>query len=401
MKHKKVGKCSQQVFIQFIYKIMLLKKRYSLVDLSVCFFSTPIFLTGESYKEFRKEFMDIFQFKGGFLFKASNFADVKKNWGITFSMWRSEKGQASKENFTFDIIDYQNGNIEKIGEKIFYNTDFNIGCSSWIREEVKNIKTYDAPQMTNAINIQDKGTGKLAEHALGYYVNSANSINENNTYILITSSASNKGHGVSIIENNFMKIVSLYSARKLISGKYSNWINIRDEYFKPNTNNPEYEEWNNDAIIYSIFSNSSQQSSLRNVKYKNDYYNIKNEFFFESKEIIMDYAEENYNNESYNNAITDENERYVFRILKDAKLSKEAKDVLDYSKEILKNSFKYRKEFNKFEPQYQINNWDAGWYQIKALLKAYNSKNLKEFNIIFKALENKMRPMVYKLGFLK
>ena len=66
--------------------------------------------------------MSIFGFKGGFLFKASNFADVKNNWGITFSMWRSVN-TSSNNNFTFDIMDYIDGKVNKIGEKRFYNTD--------------------------------------------------------------------------------------------------------------------------------------------------------------------------------------------------------------------------------------------------------------------------------------
>ncbi|WRY52542.1 hypothetical protein P8F83_04935 [Clostridium intestinale] len=41
---------------------------------------------------------------------------------------------------------------------------------------------------------------------------------------------------------------------------------------------------------------------------------------------------------------------------------KEEKEVLDFSRELLKSSFKYREEFNKLEPLYQVNNWDAGWY---------------------------------------
>lgn len=400
MKKDNMGQSSNQLFVQFLYRIMLIKEKYSLSDCSICFFSTPIFLTGESFKEFRKRFFRNFTYKGGFLFKASNFSSVKDNWGITFSVWSSEIGQATN-SFRFDVIDYIDGKIFKIGEKTFYNTDNDISASSWIREEVKNNKTYDAPQMKNAINIKQTGSGKLVKDALGYCVNSANSVNENNTYILITSSASCKGHGVSITKDNFMKVVSNYAARKLISGKYSNWINIRDEYFKPNISHKKYNEWNNDAIIYSIFSTSSQQSSLRNISYKDQRYDIKNHFFFESRENIIKYAEDYYNNDVYNDVISDSEEAFVYEILTKVSLSKEAFDVLYIAKEIIKETFNYRKEFNVTEPKYQINNWDAGWYQIKAMANYYDKSILDKFNKAFKILENKMRPMIYELGFLK
>ena len=395
-----MGQSSNQLFAQFLYRIMLIKEKYSLSECSLCFFSTPIFLTGESFKEFRKQFLKHFTYKGGFLFKASNFSSVKDNWGITFSIWSSEIGE-SVESFKFDVIDYVDGDIEKIGEKNFYNTDKDVSTSNWIREDTKNIRTYDAPQMTSAVKIKETGAGKLVKGALGYCVNSANSVNENNTYVMITSSASCKGHGVSITKDNILTVLSNYAARKLISGKYSTWINIRDEYFKPNINHVKYKEWNYDAVIYSIFSTSSQQSSLRNVYYKCKNYNIKNEFFFESREKMISYAEDNYNIELYNDCITDEKEAFLYKVLLNIKLSEEASDVLVYAREALKLSFKYRNDFNKDEECYQINNWDAGWYQIKEMLKRYDKSILDEFNKKFKRLEEKMRPMIYELGFLK
>lgn len=400
MKNNNLGLSSKQLFVQFLYRILLMKRKYSIPEMSICFFSTPIFLTGESFKDFRKEFLINFNYKGGFLFKASNFSSVKKNWGICFSIWNSELSGCT-DKFKFDVVDYVNGNISKISEKVFLNTDNSISTASWIREELKDIRTYDVPQMTNAINIKQTGSGKLVKGALGYCVNSSNSVNENDTYVLITSSASCKGHGVSITKENFMTVISNYAARKLISGKYSNWINIRDEYFKPDISNSKYNEWSNDAIIYSTFSTSSQQSSLRNITYKEKSYNIKNYFFFESRENIIRYAEDNYNNDVYNDVISDSEEAFVYKILTKLSLSKEALDVLTIAKELVKETFKYRKEFNVNEPKYQINNWDAGWYQIKALVNFYKKSELNKFNIAFKILEDKMRPLIYELGFLK
>lgn len=46
------------------------------------------------------------------------------------------------------------------------------------------------------------------------------------------------------------------------------------------------------------------------------------------------------------------------------------------------NSFQYRELFNESHPEYQINNWDAGWYQIKVLLKEFMSDDLKTFRTL-------------------
>ena len=67
----------------------------------------------------------------------------------------------------------------------------------------------------------------------------------------------------------------------------------------------------------------------------------------------------------------------------------------------MKLSFNNRDLFNQMHPEYQINCWDAGWYQIKGLLKEFHKAELESFNKLYKVLEDKMCPMVYELGFLK
>ena len=117
-----------------------------------------------------------------------------------------------------------------------------------------------------------------------------------------------------------------------------------------------------------------------------------------SRERVMQLTNDIY--EIYEDARTAE-ERFVYKKLQGIKLSKEAQAVLDKAIELTEKSFKFRTVFNDDYPEYQILNWDCGWYQIKALLKQYMPKELKEFDALFKQLSNKMRPMVYDLGFLK
>ena len=87
--------------------------------------------------------------------------------------------------------------------------------------------------------------------------------------------------------------------------------------------------------------------------------------------------------------------------LQGLKLSKEAKTVLDKAVEIVRNTFPYRELFNSAHPEYQVMNWDCGWYQIKAMAKEYDMANYNEFLSMFRWLCDKMLPMVYQLGFLK
>lgn len=86
MKKDKMGFSSQQLYAQFIYKIKLLEANYHNVSLSL--FAPPLFMTGSSFKQFRRGFYNYFSFKDGMLLRANNFADVKSQWGISFTIWK-------------------------------------------------------------------------------------------------------------------------------------------------------------------------------------------------------------------------------------------------------------------------------------------------------------------------
>jgi hypothetical protein len=55
----------------------------------------------------------------------------------------------------------------------------------------------------------------------------------------------------------------------------------------------------------------------------------------------------------------------------------------------------------------KLNRADVGWYQIRKALQARNASgdyvpvNFKPFEEAYKALTEKLQPMVYELGFLK
>ena len=80
------------------------------------------------------------------------------------------------------------------------------------------------------------------------------------------------------------------------------------------------------------------------------------------------------------------------------KLSPDAKAVLDKATELLKKSIKARQLMA--DNQNHLNSWDAGYAQLKLVWKEYFPEELKEFRQLYKNLEDRMRPLVYELGFL-
>ena len=360
--------CIKDLITQFLFHILNIKKIYNLTSCNICIFSKPKWLTGGNYKKFRQDFFNNFDFLKGCLFSASEFANVSSVWGICFSLFASGNSCVNANEFNHELIkSSDNYSICQLGNKVIYNVD---------NSEFSCIKMINRHR-----NVKD--------HALAFISNAGNDIQHNN-FSYIDCNLHNVKLHTYITPSNYEDCVSVLAARNLIS---TNWVIDKDEYMQPNENIPEYKQYIKDAIVYTMFGN---QKSYRG---ENGY---NNEFFWMSKQEMLDLAEKYNNDYTYEDALNSE-ERFVYLKLQEIKddMSPEAKAVLDKATELVKSSFKYREMFNESHPEYQINNWDCGFYQIKALLKEFMPDDLKEFRALYKQLADKMRPMIYELGFLK
>ena len=358
----------KEFIAQFLYRIYLLQSQFNITNVKICIFHQPKWLCGQNYKNFRKVFFEKFEYLSGCMFRASEFANVSSSWGICFSIFNSCKSSDSsifKHTLIESTPDYS---IKEVGTKLLYNNDNHVfSVAKFVERNRKTNANVLAVLMCPGNDVQNNG---------------ATFINSNCSY--------NAGGSHFITESNYEDCVSVLAARNLIS---TNWVIDKDEYMQPNENAPEYKQYVKNAIVYTIFGN---QKSYRGENVCN------NEFFWISKQEMLDLAEEYNNDYTYEDALNSE-ERFVYLKLQEIKddLSPEAKAVLDKATDLVKSSFKYREMFNESHPEYQINNWDAGWYQIKALLKEFMPNELKTFRTLHKQLGDKIRQQVYELGFLK
>jgi hypothetical protein len=303
--------------------------------------------------------------------------------------------------YKFDVLENNGfGDIKNLGTKSIYNLDGKITASTWVRKEIKGKKAdRDLPKLSSALKVKQKGYSKLCEGAFGYFFNAGNNCYYNGTNIALFTSAFSNKSGLSIIPENLKKVLSLFTARKIV---ISDWLNDKDEYFAPNESHNEYSQFVYDSFVYSLFNNSSEQSSLRQITYKDQLWDIKNEFFWMSREEIMNLANNNNYNELYGDARTD-NDRYVHNLLFGEQniyeqLSPDAKLVLDKATELTRMSMTMRSHFA--DDHNHLNSWDAGYAQLKLVWKEYFPEEFKEFRQLYKNLEDRMRPLVYELGFL-
>ena len=358
----------KEFITQFLYRIYLLQSQFNITNVKICIFHNPKWLCGQNYKNFRKVFFENFEYLSGCMFRASEFANVSSSWGICFSIFNSCKSSDNsifKHTLIESTPDYS---IREVGDKLLYNNDNHVfSVAKFVERNRKTSANVLAVLMCPGNDVQNNG---------------ATFINSNCSY--------NAGGSHFITESNYEDCVSVLAARNLIS---TNWVIDKDEYMQPNENAPEYKQYIKDAVVYTIFGN---QKSYRG---ENGY---NNEFFWMSKQEMLDLAEKYNNDYTYEDALNSE-ERFVYLKLQEIKddLSQEAKAVLDKATELVKSSFKYREMFNESHPEYQINNWDCGFYQIKELLKEFMPNELKTFRTLHKQLGDKIRQQVYELGFLK
>lgn len=394
MKKENWGASSQNLYAQFLYKITKIQERNK--NIKIAIFCPPLFLSGGSYKTFREKFFSNFGFEKGFLFEAYHFSDVAKGWGISFTIFDNK---LNDNKFNLDLVEYNtNKELVKVGLKEIYNTDKFVSSTQWLKSfEQSKTKIFT---MKSSLNIGNKEKYIISNSLCELIVHN-NNCKSNNTQVYFLSNPSNNDNSQSVHVDNFHKAVSLFVARKSIN---TNWINQKDEYLAPNENHPEFEQFTFDSIVYSLFNNSSQQSSLRQVDYKSQKWDIKNEFFWLSKNDIQNLANEN----SYDNLYKDaknSDERFVYtKLFKEGiynKLSPDAKEVLDLATELLKKSIVMRKTVSENNPEYHLDSWDAGYAQLKLVWKEYFKEEFNQFRNKYKALEDRMRPLVYELGFLR
>ncbi len=380
--------CSELIK-QFLWRIVDIKRKFNLTNLYIACFTNPSWLIKPQSIKFRELFLNNFEYQKGIMFCAGEFANVSSDWGVTFNIFKSGNSK-ERNNFTHQLIENNNGEIKIIGDKVLCNFDGqNIKTTSeFISEKLgkkhkeKIVYCKDIKKIEYAVeyaNIYDDYICVIDCHG---------NVIQNNMHTFITNKYPKSGGGImQLTKKNIFESCIVHSIKNLIT---TNWVIDKDTY---NMNVDIPISFRNDAFVYSIFGNY-----CCSVKIGND--QLKNEFFWMSKSEIESLALKYNNDDCFNDAQTS-SERFVYTKLQTIELSPEAQAVIDKANDIVRKTFKYREQFNKEHPEYQIMNFDCGFYQIKALCREYMPELLKEFKEVYKVLADKMRPMVYTLGFLK
>lgn len=394
-KHLKV---QEQLYAQFLYRIIKMKQSLNLSNVAIGLFSPSLLLTGSKFDKFRKLLFDNFELVESNLFNAGNFADTKQNWAINFSIWKTNnKNNQQPYEFDANVLKLNtSGDVSIIGHKLLYNTD---------SPNVKSLQQFlsdntDKPskmvktilQFSSRYTTRDKKI-EVPKNEIGYIINDTNNVEASVSGSYLMPSPITRHLTTAIItKNTFLNQMVVFASRNAID---ATWVNNKDEFLAPNTKTKEFKRLQAKSAIFSIFHSANNILSYRSDFHEAGCINLNNWFFMSADE-IKELADEFSNSVIYEDTIENANKPVMYQLLNELELDEQDKQLLNTAKAIVKHSFKYRDYFNDDNPEYAVNCWDASWNQIAMVAKNFLPDELKEFNKLFSSYRETVQELVYK-----
>ncbi len=379
-----VGHAKRELFAQFMFRIVNELPNNSYLGM----FSTLKYLNAPDSVAYRDNHFN-FKYEKGFLFHSKCFHGVTGNFPISFLIWNLSKKSESKSV----EIDIANSSGATIGIKHLRLIEKNDVLNNWFKRP-QNSKDYILPAMSNGITVKDGNTDTRHRARPDFLASICSKGNDfqNAKYVTILSSPSVSAGAFSVIKENFEQALTLHAVRKIPK---PNWLNDRNQFLIPQSEPTKV--FINDCVVWSLFSNSNQTSSLKNVLYFGRTYQIKNNFYPFRLEEIKHWE---IKAPDFRQQITKDDNRFVADWLSKIDLSDEAKDVLTKAKVVYK--LFYSNLNHMATNKWKIDSWDAGWYQIRRCLTGHNlaTDEIKELNKANEKLANKILPQIEEFGFL-
>lgn len=381
MHQENLWEVSRELFSQFIYRI---QKEIPKVTLGM--FSTIKYVVANNDSKLRDNIFTV-EFKKWFIFSSENFIGTKWKFPVGFMVWDfwNREKHLEDQNIEIQVL---NNQAQKVGNKILKTESKEKFLSNWFERE-KNIKIF--PSFKSAITISEWNTDtrdKISDDFIGSLDFAWNDV-QNINRVWLYSWPFSTAWATSITSVNFEQALVIHAVRKITT---RTWFNDRDQFMQPNRELPE--EFVLDCIVWSLFANSNQTSSMKDVAYKGNIYQIINHFFPFTKETLASWE---CSNPDLFLSLSD---RFVANYLRDKNFSPESQKLWNMAKKYYQIFFEKYVFLNT--PKWKIASWDAGWYQIRNALAEANLgvEEFVELKSAHKELGDKIRPLIYEYGFL-
>lgn len=374
------GKASNELFTQFVARVAL-----ELPTATIAMFSTLKYVNAPNFEKFRQVWNA--KFLSGFVVHSKAFDGLTGNFPIGFLVWKTNQLAKNNTPITEITVEALEKNGRAIGDKVFYNLPKDSFLNVWLKRPKAN-KNQVIP-LKNAISpaTSTPRVQTWSDGAIAYMYCGVNDLQHAEQQTIIYSSVYGGGNGFYISPDNLWQAAIIFSVRRQIR---PTWLNDRDQFLQPNI--PLSDEFKNDCLIWMLFNRCQRTASANDLEWDNRQWSIVNHFIpFKEEEVG---SPERFESD------------FMVQYLHDKKLSNEAKKVLEEGRKLWQAYFAHI-DNHTVRDELKLNRPDVGWYQIRNALKARNTSgdyvpvSFANFEAAYKQLSDKLRPMVYELGFLR
>jgi hypothetical protein len=378
---------SRELFSQFLWRI---SRDFSDKQAHLGMFSKIKYINANNDQKMRETFFR-FSFEGGFCFPSKAFPGNKGDFPVGFLVWNLGKtADLRDQSIELDVF---NVAMEKIGRKQVPSVDRHEALSKWVDRPPT---TKVLPPLQNAITVGDSHKDvrdRVAERFLFSLMAAGNDFSQQNKTALLAGPYVSAG-GMSVTPENFDKAMVWHAVRRIPK---ATWLNDRDQWMQPTSPLPE--EFVADCVVWSAFSNSNQVSSLAEISYQGETYDLPNQLFPYTLDEVRAWSCTLSSIQSSLQSAT--KDRFFAEWLRDRRLSLESQSVVDAGK-VLYQLF-FANSASMPWPQFKIKRWDVGLYQVRRALNevGQGAEELESLNSAQLALRAKLLPQISELGFLQ
>ncbi len=381
------GYAKRELFVQFLARLTI-----EIPNATVAMFSTFKYVNAPNFERFRELWSG--EYLGGFVVHSKAFDGLTGNFPIGFLVWKTNHNAKKKNEITEIITEVLDKNSEPIGEKKFFNLPNDTFLNSWLPRLKTNSSNIP---LKNAVSPRE-GKAKVTlwlDNSIGYLLSNGNDVQHSSQQTAILSSVYNTGGGFYITQENLWQAAIIFTVRRVIK---PTWLNDRDQFLQPAK--PLSDEFKNDCLIWMLFNGSNLTASANDLEWNGKNWSIVNHFIpFTEKEVG---SPERFESDFMVQYLS------TFPSTGGARggLSNEAQQVMLEGKKLWQAYFAHT-DVRSVRDELKLNRADVGWYQIRKALQARNASgdyipvNFKPFEEAYKALTEKLQPMVYELGFLR
>lgn len=349
-----LGEVSRELFAQFLFRI---RKEFADKETHLGLFSTLKYVNANNDQKFRDKVFK-FGYEDGFVFSSANFSGTQSAnpFPVGFLVWNLAKHKKLEDQkIEVTVLD---DDTSKLGRKIITSEHRDRFLSKWVDRPEANIIF---PPLGSAISVKgDNGDvrDRIAPGFLASLMCKGNDVQNYNNVALLSGPYVSAG-ALSVTPNNFEKAMIVHAVRKNVK---KTWLNDRDQFLAPESKPSA--AFIRQCVLWSLFTDSNQTASLRNVSYKGQTYQIVNHFFPFKTAVVEKW--EVSDSDITHSFEGDDGDRFMAIWLAGQKLDAQCDELLSVAREIYKSFFKHFKDLET--SKYKVNHWDAGWWQIKRCL---------------------------------